>query len=182
MREAGLPTFIGDLSGGALVGRGLGVPVDLLISWDRGVIISWGRGVGRDPSDGDLVVSGCYAGADLRGRDCEALPRAEGVRPDPVDGCHWIGEDGVPPAALLSFIERAQGPVNRKDFRVKFLLVGPQMEAMAGLPRWGPPDACRSHATAVQPLDVGPDCVAASPLVGCYQGPVLSSTIILPGK
>ena len=77
-----------------------------------------------DPSDGDAVVVGCDAGADLNGRHREALARAQGVVPHSRDGGRGVDENGLLAAALLLSIEGVESPVDGKGLGIEELYMG----------------------------------------------------------
>ena len=97
MREAGLPlVFVGDLSGGAPLGRRPGVVIRCLITGDPAMRC--------DPEEGDLVVIVSDLGADLHCRDCKSLAGADGVCPHSLYGGRGVCKDRIAVAALLALI------------------------------------------------------------------------------
>ena len=116
--------------------------------------------MGGDPADSDFTVSSEYSGADLHRRDSEALFRADGVCPYPIDGGGGVYEHGEPVSALLVLVEGAKSLVDGIGLRAEGVLVSAEVVVPAGPSPWGLPDARRSHPAA-QARAVGPDGIPA---------------------
>ena len=107
--------------------------------------------VSRDPEDGFVIVSVKDPAADFHRRYGEALARADGVCPYPVDGGRGVREDCVPVSALLSLVEDTKGLVDGVSLRIENLFVGTEVEASPSPPAKarGPPDTRRPHLSAI---------------------------------
>ena len=77
--------------------------------------------VGWNPSDSDLIVSRHHSAAALDGRYAEALPRSDGIRPDPVDCRGGVYEDRILVAPLLPLVDHLNSLCDGVDLRVEHL-------------------------------------------------------------
>ena len=96
-------------------GCGLRVLVGLLVAEDSVM--------GRDPADGNLIVSRQGSGAGHDGSNSKALARANAVRPDPVYGRSGVHKYGVAVATFLSLVDNAKSPEDGIHLCIKDLLV-----------------------------------------------------------
>ena len=85
--------------------------------------------VGRNPEDGDLVLAADQVRADLDGRSCPLLARAQCVGPDALDGRLRARGDSIAVAQMLALIANPQRLVYGEELRVEHLLIVAQVEA-----------------------------------------------------
>ena len=174
VREAGLPP--------KLVLDPLLPTADRLLGVLVRHLVPRNAGMGRDPEDGDLVLSAQEVLADLDGRPCPVLSRPDGIRPNALNGCLRIRKDGAAMAESLVIVADPQRLVNSEDLRVEDLLVTAQMKAAPCLAPPSHPCASCPDLTTVEAGTVRPDGVPGPPRPGRLQCRALLVDEHLPGE
>ena len=125
--------------------------------------------MGGNLADGDVVVPHEPPGAELYGRDGEALAGADGV------GSHlsfrWRPWSPLKLCAGSRF--PVVGLVYDVGLRVEDLLIRAGVVAAAGPPAWGLPDTCCSHPSVAQNASRRPRLCPDSSTPTWFEGPPL---------